>query len=106
VTDGERRGGPPEAIGDVLRRILGEAKPAARRGRRGVAGSWERAAGADLAAETRPATFRAGVLTVEVRSAALLHELSSFRAGELLSRLLAEEPGGRVTGLRFRLGAF
>ena len=90
----------------VLRRVLAEAKPAARRGRKGVAGSWVRAAGVELAAETRPGTLRGGVLTVEVRSASLLHELSSFRTGELLSRLLVEEPEGRVTGLRFRLGAF
>lgn len=104
--DAERRGGAPEAIGDVLRRVLGDAKPAARRGRGSVARSWERAAGAELAPETRPSTLRRGVLTVDVRSAALLHELESFRREELLSRLLAEEPTGRVTGLKFRLGAF
>ena len=36
----------------------------------------------------------------------LLAELAGFRREELLSRLLAADPTGRVTGLRLRLGAF
>jgi predicted nucleic acid-binding Zn ribbon protein len=76
-----------------------------RRGR-GLEDAWARAAGPALAAESRPATLRQGVLTVEVRSASLLAELASFRTQELLGRLTAEDPSGRVRGLRFRMGAF
>jgi predicted nucleic acid-binding Zn ribbon protein len=68
--------------------------------------AWERAAGPALAAETRAATLQRGVLTVEVRSSALLAELQGFRTDELLSRLLAADPSARVTGLRFRPGVF
>ena len=106
MTAAEQRGGAPEAIGDVLRRVLRETRPSARHGRNSVARSWEKAAGEELCAETRASTLRKGVLTVDVRSASLLHELESFRREDLLSRLLAEEPTGRVTDLRFRLGAF
>lgn len=102
----ERRGGAPEPIADVLRALLREVRPAERRRRSGVAAAWERAAGPGLAAETRAATLQRGVLTVEVRSNGLLHELESFRKEELLSRLLAAEPSGRIHGLRFRLGVF
>jgi predicted nucleic acid-binding Zn ribbon protein len=100
----DHRGGPPEAISDVLRRIVKEVRPAARRS--GVPGAWLAAAGEELAAETRASTLQRGVLTVEVRSTALLAELEGFRRQELLGKLLAAEPSGRITGLRFRLGVF
>jgi predicted nucleic acid-binding Zn ribbon protein len=101
----ERRGGAPEPVGDVLRRILREVRPEHRR-RKGVAEAWSAAAGPELAEETRPATLQRGVLVVEVRSTALLAELQGFRRDELLARLLAAEPSGRITGLRFRPGVF
>ncbi|MCE9637335.1 MAG: DUF721 domain-containing protein [Planctomycetes bacterium] len=125
-----KRGGAAEAIGDILRRTLPEYRPSARgpnRTRRTqslVAVAWERAAGPELATETRPATLQRGVLTVEVRSTALLSELQSFRRDELLARLIEAEAElsraasrdpakvpvagatGRVTGLRFRPGVF
>jgi hypothetical protein len=56
--------------------------------------------------ETRPVSLRHGVLTVEVRSNGLLLELDGFRRDELLHRIVAAAPGGRITGLRFRPGVF
>jgi hypothetical protein len=99
----EQRGGAPEPIAAVLSRMMGGLRPAARRG--GIAETWAAAAG-DLAAETKPASLQRGVLTVEVRSAALLAELEGFRKDELLARLLDAEGSGRIRGLRFRLGVF
>ncbi len=101
-----RRGGEPELVGDVLRRLMRDVAPRRSVRRRDVVReAWEQAAGPALAEETRPATLRGGVLTVEVRSAALLHELEGFRRDELLARVL--DAGVRdVTGLRFRLGVF
>lgn len=108
--DGRGRGGPPEAVADVLRRISGDFRPAARRRRSAVAEAWDAVCAASgvpgLADETRPSTLQRGVLTVEVRSAALLAELQTFRTPELLARLLEAEPSGRITALRFRPGAF
>ncbi len=101
-----RRGGDAEVVGDILARVMRDVNPAPRRRRRGVQDAWARAAGPELAEEARPTTLRRGVLTVEVRSNALLHELQCFRKEELLARLLQEDASGRVTGLRFRLGVF
>lgn len=101
-----RRGGAAEAIGQILPRVLRESGFTRRPRRGGLAVSWAKAAGETLAAETRPATLRSGVLTVEVRSAALLAELAGFRTAEMLSRFVAEDPSGRVRELRFRLGVF
>ena len=102
-----RRGNrPPQALGDVLKRVLKDADWGPRKRKRGVGDSWQDAAGAELALETRPATLRKGVLTVEVRAPALLHELEGFRKPELLARLLAADTTGRITGLKFRLGVF
>lgn len=100
------RGGPPEAVSQILGRVFKDVRPAARRRRSAVADAWAVAAGPDLAADTRPDTLRAGVLTVEVRSTSLLAELQGFRKDELLARLLDAAPAGRVTGLRFRPGVF
>jgi hypothetical protein len=101
-----RRGGAAESIGTILPRVLRESGFTQTRRRGGLAEAWARAAGEALAAETRPATLRSGVLTVEVRSAALLAELAGFRTAEMFSRFVAVDPSGRVRELRFRLGVF
>ena len=93
-------------VGDILSRVLRESGFTKKRRGTSLQDLWARAAGPDIAAETRPSTLRSGVLTVEVRSAGLLAELAGFRRDELLSRFVAEDPSGRITGLRLRLGVF
>ncbi len=101
------RGGAPESVGQILPRIMKGVAPARPGGARSkIRTMWETAAGPELAQETRPSTLRRGVLTVEVRSASLLAELSGFRTAEMLARVLAVDPSGRVTGLRFAPGVF
>lgn len=100
-----QRGGAPESLGDILKRTMRGVRPAVVR-RRGVAGAWAAAAGAELSEDTRAVSLNHGVLTVEVRSSALLAELQGFRRDDLLARLLGADPTGRVTGLRFRPGVF
>jgi hypothetical protein len=102
----EKRGGAAETVGDILPRVMREAGVHRARRASGIGALWERAAGPELAVDTRPATLRHGVLMVEVRGASLLAELRGFRTDELLARVLAEDPSGRVTGLRFRPGVF
>ena len=102
----EARGGSPELLGDILRRVMRDVRPARGRRRDAILRAWEGAAGPEIAALTRPATLRQGVLTIEVRSAGLLHELRGFRQQELLDRFLEAAPEGRVRELRFRLGVF
>ncbi len=99
------RGGAASAIGDLLPGVLREMKPLRRRGS-GLAEVWDRAVGSKLSEETRVASLRQGVLTVEVRSASLLAELDGFRRDDLLRLVLTADPSGRITGLRLRLGSF
>jgi hypothetical protein len=93
-------------VGAILARVVRESGVTKTRRGSSIAELWARAAGPELAQETRPCTLRQGVLTVEVRSAALLAELAGFRTDEMLARLLAEDSSGRFTGVRFRLGVF
>jgi predicted nucleic acid-binding Zn ribbon protein len=100
------RGGAAETVGQILPRVLSDAGFTRTRRGSSIATIWEKAVGPELAAEARPDTLRRGVLTVEVRSSALLAELTGFRTEELLGKVLAVDPSGRITGLRFRPGAF
>lgn len=101
-----RRGGAPERVDAILSRVLSD--PGIRRAPRtsAISDLWVRAAGPVIAADTRPDTLKRGVLTVEVRSASLLSELSGFRVDELLAKVVLADGSGRITGLRFRLGVF
>jgi hypothetical protein len=76
------------------------------RKRGGIVDVWRRAAGEELGDTTQPSRLLRGVLVVDVNTSAQLHELQSFRQQELLDRVLAEDTSGRITGLKFRLGAF
>lgn len=83
-----------------------DVRPPQPKRRDAIFDAWRQAAGEDLYQETRPSGLRKGILTIEVRSAGLLHELNGFRRDELLDRFLTAAPRGRVTGLKFRLGVF
>lgn len=63
-------------------------------------------AGESLADRTRVRSLRAGVLTIEVATAPLLHELGAYARETLLAELLEKLPGIPITDLRFRLGVF
>ncbi len=62
---------------------------------------WDRAAGA-WARVTRPKALRAGALSVEVASSAVLSELATLRKAEFLARVQEAEP--RVTEVSFSVG--
>jgi predicted nucleic acid-binding Zn ribbon protein len=98
-----RRGGT-ERLGDVLSGLLQKrsyGRPLALAGWRGA---WERAAGERLAARSRVAGYRDGVLTIEVPSSAQRYELEAFHAVELLARLKADPAAAGVKRLVFRVG--
>jgi predicted nucleic acid-binding Zn ribbon protein len=96
----------PERIGELMEPVLRELRIVGRRVGRALQEAWIDVAGAELAGRTRLRSFRAGRLVVEVDSSSLLHELQSFRAQELLSRLRERMTKPPVAELRFRLGAF
>ncbi len=100
------RGGDAQPLGRLLKRYMRDANLGPRRRKAGVQDAWAAVAVVGLAEDTRAASLNKGVLTVEVRSTSLLHELQGFRKEELLGRLLEQDKTGRITGLRFRLGVF
>jgi hypothetical protein len=92
-------------VASILQRVLKKADLHPRR-KRGIADTWARAVGEELAAQTHPSRLSRGELVVDVGNSALLHELEGFRKQELLDQVLATDDSGRIRGLRFRLGVF
>jgi predicted nucleic acid-binding Zn ribbon protein len=72
----------------------------------GVQGCWGEVVGAAVATEAQPLSERDGTLTVVCRSATWASELELL-APDLLTRLnraLGETSGGKLTGLRAKVG--
>ena len=65
---------------------------------------WGGAVGPGVAAKTRVAGLREGVLEIDIASSALKHHLSTFGREEILGRLNEGLAGNPVRGLRFRVG--
>jgi len=66
--------------------------------------AWAAAIGENWSPQTRAGRIVKGVLQVEVKSAALLSELSAFHGPELTQRLQQIAPHLRIKGIKFRLG--
>lgn len=101
-----RRGGDPVPIGKLIRDVIA---------RRGLGGSlplqavkkaYAAVVPEELAARTRIASLRNGVVTIETDSAALAWELEGFRGQHLLERLRQQPETGFVTRVKFKVGAW
>ena len=96
-----------ESIGGLFQRLVRELAPAVApdAGARleEIDAIWRRTVGEEIAAHTRAARFRGGVLTIEVDSAPLAAELGSF-AREHLHRALEREGLTGLCELKFRTG--
>ena len=107
-TDGRSRAMTP--IGDALREWVKKARATERAGdgRDGRSGfdAWKRVVGEEVAARTRVIEWRGGELLVEVNSAPLLNELSTYYAPQILESLHEAEEFRTVHRLRFRAGCF
>jgi hypothetical protein len=94
----------PEAVGDVVRRLM--------RGRLGKKAKrevalmevWEEIVGAERAGRLTPLRLRAGVLWVAVESPPLLYEVSQFERPAILRRIQERLPDLGLEDVRFRLG--
>jgi len=98
------RGGPAERVGDILKRVLKDAGLDRPEQHGEIAEAWRDVAGPDVAAETVVLSFRKGVLTIQVSSAPLLSELTTYQREELLAGLRVRLAGTFIDQLRFRLG--
>ena len=67
---------------------------------------WNEVVGEIIAQHTRVADAEAGVLHVEVNSAPLLHELSTYYRQEILESIKEVEEFSSIRELRFRVGSF
>lgn len=94
MTEFERLG---DILGPTLSRVAGSDEARAYQG-------WVRAAGAEVAAVTRPRRFARGLLTVECESAGWASELN-YLTPVLLERLVADDPETPVKKLRFVIAA-
>lgn len=66
------------ALGDALQAFLRASGISTQARHFAVFEAWDAALGRELARRARPVGFRAGTLSIEVQSAAHLHELQNF----------------------------
>jgi hypothetical protein len=96
---------PPEAVQDLVKKILeGWGLTRVAKEQR-VFGVWEEAVGEQLAQNTRPVAAYQGALTVLVRDSAWLHELQYMKA-EIVKKLNRTLGKGVIRELRFRVGSW
>ena len=95
-----------ESIEKILGRWLKANRIPQRLNRDSVFGKWKEVVGEAMAERTRVVDLTDGLLTVEVDSAPLLHELSTYYRQELLEELRRLEDFPNFRDIRFRAGTF
>jgi predicted nucleic acid-binding Zn ribbon protein len=95
----------PRSLRSILPAAIGDAGPQTLLAR--VQTLWPEVAGPALAAATRPIAEREGVVTVACESSLWAHELDLLQRDlvERLAAALGAAGGGRVEGLRFKVGS-
>ncbi len=69
-----------------------------------IRAAWANVAGPVISARTRVAGVDGGVIRVDVASAALKHDLATFRRKELLGARRKELPDTAIREVRYRIG--
>ena len=88
----------------VLKRIIKKLGPGGNFTEEGVADAWRYAVGDAAAKHAAPASFRNGVLIVNVDSSGWLYDLT-IRKGEILEKMCERLKAARkIKQLRFRIG--
>ncbi len=99
----KRTGGPTpihELLPAVLRSLKGPAGPVER-----VRKAWGEVVGPLVASRTRVAAVENGQVRVEVASAALKHDLATFRQPEVVKGLKERLPEMGIRGVSYRVAA-
>lgn len=94
----------PESLAEILSRLFVQRGWGRRQEQARLEQAWSDVAGPEIAAATRVASFRRGILEIEVAHSALMHELVGFHKRRLLSELQAALTGVTIKDLRFRSG--
>ena len=102
----ETRGGTPERIGDLLKRMFNEYGIAPEKEVSDLTVAWNQVVGPHIAGHTRIESFLGGMLTVAMDSAPVRQEVELVGHEEILSALrerLEADAGVFVRKLRFRV---
>ncbi len=95
-----------EPIQKILDRWMRKNRVPKRLDKNAIFTRWHEVVGGAIAKHTRVADAQAGVLHVEVNSAPLLHELSTYYRQEILESIKEVEEFSSIRELRFRAGSF
>ncbi|HET9441045.1 MAG TPA: DUF721 domain-containing protein [Longimicrobiales bacterium] len=90
----------PRQIREALQKYLEKAGISEKIEAASIVPEWPKLVGDGIAAVTTPLRVTNGVLVVGVRSSAWLAELKLMER-EILRKVNAERPRGRITGIRF-----
>jgi len=93
-------------ITDLVKRWMKENKVKQRVGEGSLFDRWREVVGEEIAAQTRVVDVKNGELLVEVASASLLNELSTYYGEEILQSLRGREEFRGVYRIKFKAGAF
>lgn len=93
---------PTAQVGDLVAKVIESAGLGKTTQKSILSKAWREAVGRDIAAQTEIQGLRGGVLTVQVGSAALAHELMVYYRRELLARL-REQTRIPLTDLRCKV---
>lgn len=93
---------PTAQVGDLVAKVIESAGLGKTTQKSVLSKAWREAVGRDIAAQTEIQGLRGGVLTVEVGSAALAHELMVYYRRDLLARL-REQTRIPLTDLRCKV---
>lgn len=95
-----------EPIDTILSRWMKVNRLRGRFDRETLGRRWKEVVGSSIGCQTRVIDLTSGVLTVEVNSAALLQEISTYYRGEILESLLQLGEFQGIREVRFRPGTF
>ena len=95
-----------ESIELILKRWLKANRAPRQLDRETIVKRWTEVVGKSIAARTRPLDIQNGILLVEVNSAPLLQELSTYYRQDLLESLKGIDGLGVLQDIRFRSGSF
>jgi hypothetical protein len=96
------RSAPSAQVGDLVAKVVESAGLGKTTQKSVLSKAWRDAVGRDIAAQTEIQGLRGGVLTVQVGSAALAHELMVYYRRDLLARL-REQTKIPLTDLRCKV---
>lgn len=96
--------GAPKHVADLLSSLMSRRGYAQVKSASDCGSAWQKAAGPELAKDSRVGDVRRGILEVMVRNSVLLQELT-FQKRQLIKQLGRLAPEHKIRDIRFRVGS-